>query len=141
MKKPRDPSAISEIRDLGLVRRARDDDEEDEIQKPLEWSLIRRLFTYAAPVKRKLTALGVLTVIRAAQLPAFCHTATAARPDCAGASARAGGFMCLKPSAGRSTMPQLPSPDRDPNAELHGFEPLRAVLAIGALLLGLLLSL
>jgi len=29
----------------------------------------------------------------------------------------------------------------DPNAELHGFEPLRAVLAIGALLLGLLLSL
>lgn len=38
-------------------------------------------------------------------------------------------------------MPQLPSPDRDPNAELHGFEPLRAALAIGGLLLGLLLSL
>ena len=30
---------------------------------------------------------------------------------------------------------------RDPNAELRGFEPLRATLALGALLLGLLLSL
>jgi len=40
-----------------------------------------------------------------------------------------------------STMPPIESPERDPNAELHGFEPLRAVLAIGALLLGLLLSL
>jgi len=49
--------------------------------------------------------------------------------------------MCLNPSAGRSTMPQPESPDRDPNAELHGFEPLRAALAIGGLLLGLLLSL
>jgi hypothetical protein len=39
------------------------------------------------------------------------------------------------------TMPPTESPERDPNAELHGFEPLRAVLAIGALLLGLLLSL
>jgi len=28
-----------------------------------------------------------------------------------------------------------------PNAELHGFEPLRTALAIGALLLGLLLGL
>ena len=28
----------------------------------------------------------------------------------------------------------------DPNAELHSFEPLRVVLALGALLLGLVLS-
>lgn len=28
----------------------------------------------------------------------------------------------------------------DPNAELRGFEPLRVVLAVGALLLGLVLS-
>lgn len=28
----------------------------------------------------------------------------------------------------------------DPNAELRGFEPLRVVLALGALLLGLVLS-
>lgn len=69
-------SAIVEVRDLGLVRRARDDDEDDEIQKPLEWSLIRRMFTYAAPVRKKLTALSVLTVIRAAQLPALVWLAT-----------------------------------------------------------------
>jgi len=31
--------------------------------------------------------------------------------------------------------------ERDPNAELHSFEPLRVVLALGALMLGLLLSL
>lgn len=64
------PPAI-QIPDRGLVRRIRDDDEEEEIQKPLEWSLIRRLFTYAAPVQGKLTALSVMTLIRSAQLPAF----------------------------------------------------------------------
>ena len=64
-------SALFEVRDVGLIRRVRDDDEDEEIQKPLEWSLIRRLFTYAAPVKKKLTALTVMTIIRAAQLPAF----------------------------------------------------------------------
>ena len=61
----------AEIRDLGLVHRARDDDEDLEVQQPLEWSLIRRLFTYAGPVRRKLSALTVLSVVRAAQLPAF----------------------------------------------------------------------
>ena len=30
--------------------------------------------------------------------------------------------------------------DIEPNAELHGFEPLRITLALGALLLGLLLG-
>ena len=55
-------------RDLMLVYRARDDDDEEQF-RPLEWGLIRRLFTYAGPVRRKLTALSILTVIRAAQLP------------------------------------------------------------------------
>jgi len=32
-------------------------------------------------------------------------------------------------------------PSIDPNAELRGFEPLRVMLALGALVLGLLLSL
>ncbi len=69
------PSA--QIRDLGLVRRIRDeDDEQDEIQKPLEWSLIRRLFTYARPVQKKVNTLSVLTVIRAAQLPALVWITT-----------------------------------------------------------------
>jgi ATP-binding cassette, subfamily B, bacterial len=70
------PSALFETRDVGLIRRARDDDEDLEVQKPLEWSLIRRLFIYATPVKRKLTALSVLTIIRAAQLPALVWLAT-----------------------------------------------------------------
>jgi ATP-binding cassette subfamily B protein len=64
------------FRDVGLVRRVRDDDEQEIIQQPLEWSLIRRLFTYAAPVKRKVTALGVTSLVRAAQLPAFVWLAT-----------------------------------------------------------------
>src|ERR1051325_11622815 len=76
MKRKRDTSAIFEVRDLGLVRRVRDEDDDVEIQKPLEWSLIRRLFTYAAPVKSKLTALCILSVIRSAQLPAFVWIVT-----------------------------------------------------------------
>ncbi len=64
------------IRDLGLVRRIRDEDDDDELQKPLEWSLIRRLFTYAAPVQKKVTGLTVMTVIRSAQLPALVWIAT-----------------------------------------------------------------
>src|SRR4051812_13215966 len=60
-----------QIRDLGLVHRLRDDEDAEEIQKPLEWALIRRLFTYAEPVQRKLNVLLVLSTIRAAQLPAF----------------------------------------------------------------------
>jgi ATP-binding cassette subfamily B protein len=51
-----------------LVHRARDDDDEEQF-RPLEWGLIRRLFSYASPARRKLIALSVLTVIRAAQLP------------------------------------------------------------------------
>ncbi len=59
-----------EIRDVGLVRRVRED-EEEELQKPLEWGLIRRLFTYTAPIKGRVGVLAVLTVIRSAQLPAL----------------------------------------------------------------------
>ncbi|HWA28385.1 MAG TPA: ABC transporter ATP-binding protein [Lacunisphaera sp.] len=58
------------IRDIGLVRRVRDDDDE-ALQKPLEWGLIRRLFTYTAPIKGKVTALVILSLVRAIQLPAL----------------------------------------------------------------------
>ncbi len=55
-----------------LVHRLRDEeDETDEHFKPLEWGLIRRLFTYTAPIKGKVTALAVMTLIRSAQLPAL----------------------------------------------------------------------
>ena len=61
----------AKISDLGLVRRPLEDDEDAEQCKPLEWGLIRRMFTYARPVQRKLNILLVLTVIRSAQLPAL----------------------------------------------------------------------
>jgi len=63
-------SAAQPIRDFGLVRRVRDD-EDDALQQPLEWGLIRRLFTYTAPIKGKVGMLVMLTLIRSAQLPAL----------------------------------------------------------------------
>jgi ATP-binding cassette subfamily B protein len=64
----RPPAKIRE--DVGLVRRVRDD-EDEELQKPLEWGLIRRLFTYTAPIKGRVWALIIMTLIRSAQLPAL----------------------------------------------------------------------
>lgn len=60
-----------EVRDMGLVRRMRDEDDDEEQFKPLEWGLIRRLFLYAKPVQRKLNLLFILTLFRSAQLPAL----------------------------------------------------------------------
>ena len=37
------------VRALGLTRRETDDDENEELLKPLEWGLIARLFTYTKP--------------------------------------------------------------------------------------------
>ena len=55
---------------LTIVNRPGDDEDEEQF-KPLEWGLIRRLFSYTTPVKRKLGWLVGLTVIRSAQLPAL----------------------------------------------------------------------
>ncbi|MDB6169681.1 MAG: transporter related [Verrucomicrobia bacterium] len=50
----------------------RESDEADEPQfKPLEWGLIRRLFTYTRPFAAKRNALFILTFIRAMQIPAI----------------------------------------------------------------------
>ncbi len=68
---PQKPSSAAGIRDLGLVRRLREDDDDEEQFKPLEWGLIRRLFSYTLRARRKRNALFVLTVIRSAQLPAL----------------------------------------------------------------------
>jgi ATP-binding cassette, subfamily B, bacterial len=65
------PGALFAARDVGLIRRPRDDEDEDAVQQPLEWSLIRRLFRYTHPVRRKVAALGALTLLRSAQLPAL----------------------------------------------------------------------
>jgi ATP-binding cassette subfamily B protein len=59
-----------EIRDVGLVRRVRDD-EDEELLRPLDWGLTRRLLAYSRPVRRKRNLLFVLTLIRSAQLPAL----------------------------------------------------------------------
>jgi ATP-binding cassette subfamily B protein len=64
MSAPKEPR-----RDLILVHRPRDDDDDEEQFKPLDWRLVRRLFTYAAPVRRKLLIMVALTLCRSAQLP------------------------------------------------------------------------
>jgi ATP-binding cassette subfamily B protein len=58
-------------RNLLLVQRVRDEDDDEEQFKPLDWGLIRRLLTYARPVRRKMATMVALTVIRSAQLPAL----------------------------------------------------------------------
>ena len=63
---------------MGLVHRLPDDDDQEEQFKPLEWGLMRRLFTYARPVRGKLSALIGLSVIRSAQLPALGWCSNAA---------------------------------------------------------------
>jgi ATP-binding cassette subfamily B protein len=58
-------------RNVFLVHRIRDEDDDEEQFKPLEWGLVRRLLTYARPVRGKLTVMLALTIIRSAQLPAL----------------------------------------------------------------------
>jgi len=55
----------------GLVRRLPDDEDNEAQFRPLEWSLMSRLFTYARPVRGKLIALTALSVVRSAQLAAL----------------------------------------------------------------------
>jgi len=58
-------------RDLILVQRVRDEDDDEEQFKPLDLGLIRRLLGYTRPVRRKLGIMVILTAIRSAQLPAL----------------------------------------------------------------------
>ena len=58
-------------RSLIVIQRPREADDDEEQFKPLDWRLVRRLLTYAGPVRGKLWAMVVLTVIRSAQLPAL----------------------------------------------------------------------
>jgi hypothetical protein len=70
----------------------------------------------------------------------FCPILPPFRLPVAVCGAARGSVMSTKPPWNPAAM-QTSATDRDPNAELHDFEPLRVVLALGALLLGLLLSL
>ena len=58
-------------RSLTLVRGARDEDYDEEQFKPLEWGLLRRLFVYTLPVKRKFAIMVALSLVRSMQLPAL----------------------------------------------------------------------
>jgi ATP-binding cassette subfamily B protein len=66
-----DSAAKSSPRPSVLVQSLRDNEDDEEQFKPLEWGLIRRLFTYTRPIKGKVRALAVMTLIRSAQLPAL----------------------------------------------------------------------
>ena len=44
---------------------------DEEQFKPLEWGLVRRMVGYSRPVRGKVITMFILTVIRAAQLPAL----------------------------------------------------------------------
>ena len=56
------PPKVTAHRDLTIVNRPGDDEEEEQF-KPLEWGLMRRLFTYARPVRGKLSALIGLSAV------------------------------------------------------------------------------
>jgi len=59
-------------RNLTVVQKSREEAEEAQF-RPLQWSLIRRLFSYAAPIKGKVRWLVFITIIRAIQLPALVY--------------------------------------------------------------------
>ncbi|HXA15239.1 MAG TPA: ABC transporter ATP-binding protein [Opitutaceae bacterium] len=58
-----------------LVHRV-DEDEYGELQKPLDWGLIRRLMGYTRPIAAKRNWLIFLTALRSAQLPALVWIAS-----------------------------------------------------------------
>lgn len=57
---------------LLVLPRVGEEDQADEAQfRPLQWSLIARLFTYARPKRAELRLLIFVTLLRGAQLPAL----------------------------------------------------------------------
>ena len=60
---------------LKLTQVIRPHDEEDDVERrPLEWGLIRRLFSYAAPYRSLVIWLIILVVVRSIQLPLLTWT-------------------------------------------------------------------
>lgn len=69
--KPLKPAPAADL----LVLARRDADEEDEAQfKPLEWGLIRRLWSYTSVARAKRNWLVALTIIRSAQISLLTWT-------------------------------------------------------------------
>jgi ABC-type multidrug transport system fused ATPase/permease subunit len=65
-----EPAPAPSGRPLSLVQSPRDDEPEAQV-KPLDWAIVRRLIGYTRPFARKRNWLILLTVMRAAQLPAL----------------------------------------------------------------------
>ncbi len=59
------------LRDFMITHRPAVDEDDDMAMRPLDWNLIRRMFSYAVEVKSRVRALVVLTLIRSIQLPAL----------------------------------------------------------------------
>ena len=66
-QEPASAADTSRVAPLTVVSRPQDDAEE-VTQRPLEWSLLRRIFAYTQPWSGRRNALIVLTVVRAVQL-------------------------------------------------------------------------
>ena len=66
---------------LTLVRRQRDEDDDEPQFRPLEWGIIRRLFDYTAGRARQRNWLIFLTAVRSAQLPALVWLSSAIIAD------------------------------------------------------------
>ncbi|MBX7120760.1 MAG: ABC transporter ATP-binding protein/permease [Opitutaceae bacterium] len=64
-------AAIPVGKPLSLIQRVKEAEDDEDQFRPLEWSLIRRLLHYTKPVKGKMVTLTIMTIIRAAQLPAL----------------------------------------------------------------------
>jgi ATP-binding cassette subfamily B protein len=78
MKTPSpDPAPRPPGRSLALVHRSRDEEDDEPQFKPLEWSLIRRLFGYMRGQRAKRNVLIALTALRAVQLPALVWLSSA----------------------------------------------------------------
>ena len=60
------------VKDKNITVVEKDREEQAEVQfRPLQWGLIRRLFSYTGPVKTKLRVLIGLALLRAMLLPAL----------------------------------------------------------------------
>ncbi|HWZ95126.1 MAG TPA: ABC transporter ATP-binding protein [Opitutaceae bacterium] len=65
------PSPAPPPRRVPMLIHRVDDDEYGELQKPLDWGLIRRLMGYTRPIAAKRNWLILLTALRSVQLPAL----------------------------------------------------------------------
>lgn len=63
---------------LTLVTRSRAEEEEEASQRPLDWGIIRRLWSYAGVLRAKRNALVALTILRSVQLPMLTWIMSAA---------------------------------------------------------------